>query len=131
MNEWQLLAKQEEDFKKKTIQRIKEENPWVQNIKHLTFAELKSLPQIWNENYPHNWMDHNIRSNINVSRYRMESGKKIFIRYEIENMLKDGNDPWSKELILARAQLCLKHNVYTVEEWEKYLIPAINKQIED
>lgn len=66
--------------------------------------------------------------NKEVYHYRMKNGK---IRWEIEKMTHDGNDPRRNQEILDRAIIYYSEQVYTDEEWEKYFLPAINKAMSD
>lgn len=71
----------------------------------------------------------NVVNNIKVSRYRMDSGDSTYIRWEIEDMVYEGNNPMSNEDILDMASICATNNIYTEEEWNKYFLPAINRQL--
>lgn len=71
----------------------------------------------------------NILNNINVSRYRMESKNPTHIRWEVEDMIYEGNALMSNTDILDTASICAINNVYTEKEWKKYFLPAINKAI--
>ena len=64
--------------------------------------------------------------NDSVTRYRMENNE---IDYCIYDFTHYGNELYMNEDLLDRAKCYYKASVYTDEEWEKYFLPAINKQI--
>ena len=45
------------------------------------------------------------------------------------DMTHDGNDPLSNKFMLDRARCYYEKSVYTDEQWDKYIIPAINEMI--
>ena len=65
--------------------------------------------------------------NIRIYRERMESLKDR--RYDIDDLVRHGNNPMDNEEMLDRARWYIEKKVYTDEQWEKYLLPAINKMI--
>lgn len=65
--------------------------------------------------------------NIRIYRERMETPDGI--RRNISDIVQDGNDPMDNEEMLDRARWYIEMNVYTDEQWENYLIPAINRMI--
>ncbi len=66
--------------------------------------------------------------NILVHQRRMAMEEER--EYEAMNMTHDGNDPKSSEQMLDDARMYIEKHVYTDEQWERYLLPAINKMLE-
>ena len=66
--------------------------------------------------------------NILVHQRRMAMEEER--EYEAMNMTHDGNDPKSSEQMLDDARMYIEKHVYTDEQWERYLPPAINKMLE-
>lgn len=65
--------------------------------------------------------------NIRVDRERMKT--KDGIRRVIADLTQNGNEPMSNEEMLDRARWYVEKEVFTDEQWEKYLLPAINEMI--
>lgn len=65
--------------------------------------------------------------NIRIWRSRMDFPQGI--KWNISDIVQDGNDPRDNEDMLDYARWFIEKNVYTDEQWEKYLIPAINEMI--
>ncbi len=50
-------------------------------------------------------------------------------RYCIADIVQEGNDPRDSKEILDIARCYIERGLYTDEQWEKYIIPAINEII--
>lgn len=98
----------------------------MSNIGTVTLQDIKSRPLVeiaWK-----GYMDANLSEwNIRIYRERMESEDGI--RMNIANIVQDGNDPMDNEEMLDRARWYIEKDVFTDEQWEKYILPAINGMI--
>lgn len=52
-----------------------------------------------------------------------------YVDLVIQDMTHDGNEPMSNKRMLDNARLYIHYNVFTDEEWNNILLPAINRQI--
>ena len=91
-------------------------------LKKITLKDIKDRPL--KELFWKGYMDSCLSEwNINVHRARMIG----HVKWNIADIVQDGNDPRSDEEMLDVARWYIEKNVYTDEEWEKYFLPAINE----
>lgn len=91
--------------------------------KEITLSDIKK-PQ--DKKTLKRWEDIYGKDDKKLVRYRIEHDMAKWEAYEITH---DGNDPRTNKEIISRARWYYSQNLMTDEEFEKYILPAINETI--